>query len=75
MKATNLTHPTGMRPVAPAIAGPWPSYAQFKDLPERQRWVLYGSAKAYRDALELQGLVMAEPYDAFIARVTKELDI
>lgn len=75
MTATNLTHPAGLRPVAPAIAGPWPSYAQFKDLPERQRWVLYGSAKAYRDALELQGLVMAELYDAFIARVTKELDI
>ncbi|RJX81284.1 hypothetical protein [Pseudomonas sp. LS-2] len=75
MTATNLNHPAGLRPVAPAIAGPWPSYAQFKDLPERQRWVLYGSAKAYRDALQLQGLAMAESYDAFIKRVCAELDI
>jgi hypothetical protein len=72
---TNLNQPSGQRPSAPAIAGPWPSYAQFKDLPERQRWVLYGSAKAYRDALETQGLAMAESYDAFIKRVCAELDI
>ena len=57
------------------IAGPWPSYAAFKGLPERDRWVLYGSAKAYRQALEDQGLVMAEGYDAFIRRVTGELDL
>ena len=60
---------------ATIISGPWPSYAGFRDLPERERWVLYGSAKAYREALELQGLVMAEPYDAFIRRVTAELEI
>lgn len=75
MKATNLNHPAGLRPVAPAIVGPWPSYLQFRNLPERARWVLYGSAKAYRDALELQGLAMAESYDQFIKRVTEELDI
>lgn len=57
------------------IAGPWPSYSQFKGLPERDRWVLYGSAKAYRQALEDQGLVMAETYDAFVRRVTGELDL
>ena len=57
------------------IAGPWPSYSQFKGLPERDRWILYGSAKAYREALENQGLVMAETYDAFIRRVTGELDL
>lgn len=57
------------------IAGPWPSYVAFKNLPERDRWVLYGSAKAYRQALEDQGLVMAEAYDAFICRVTGELDL
>lgn len=32
----------------PVIAGPWPSYRQFRDLPERERWVLYGHAKACR---------------------------
>jgi hypothetical protein len=57
------------------IAGPWPSYATFKGLPERERWVLYGSAKAYREALENQGLVMAEGYDVFIRRVCQELDL
>lgn len=57
------------------IAGPWPSYASFRNLPERERWVLYGSAKAYRQALEDQGFVMAETYDAFIKRVTDEMEL
>lgn len=56
------------------IAGPWPTYSQFKGLPERDRWVMYSSAKVYRQALEDQGLVMAEGYEAFIRRVTGELD-
>lgn len=60
---------------APVIAGPWPSYSQFRSLPEQQRWVLYGSAKAYRFALEEQGIRMAEGYDAFIRRVVDELEI
>ena len=60
---------------APIIAGPWPTYDHFKDLPERDRWVMYGSAKALRQALEDQGLVMAETYDAFVRRVTWELDL
>ena len=59
----------------PVIAGPWPSYRQFRNLPERQRWILYGSAKAYRAALEDQGIRMAEGYDAFIRRVVDELEI
>ncbi len=37
--------------------------------------VLYGSAKAYREALELQGFQMAESYDQFVRRVTAELEI
>lgn len=59
----------------PVIAGPWPSYRQFRDLPERERWVLYGHAKACRAALEDQGFEMAEAYDDFIRRITEELDI
>lgn len=66
-------------PTAPnkvsVIACPWPSYAQFKGLPDRERWILYGSAIAYRETLEAQGLVMAESYDAFIKRVCAELEI
>lgn len=57
------------------IAGPWPYYGHFKGLPERDRWVLYGSAKAYREALENEGLVMVEGYDDFIRRVCRELDL
>lgn len=60
---------------ASVIAGPWPTYSQFKGLPERDRWVMYSSAKAYRQALEDQGLVMAEGYEALIRRVTGELDL
>ncbi|MBM9981878.1 hypothetical protein JTL85_32495, partial [Pseudomonas aeruginosa] len=59
----------------PVIAGPWPSYRQFRDLPERERWVLYGHAKACRGALEDQGFFMAEGYHDFVKRVTEELDI
>ncbi|NMZ09066.1 hypothetical protein HBO37_27345 [Pseudomonas proteolytica] len=60
---------------APIIAGPWPTYDHFKDLPERERWVLYGSAKAYREALEAQGFVMSEAYYEFVRRVTRELNV
>lgn len=60
---------------ATIINGPCPSYAAFRDLPERDRWGLYGSAKACREALELQGLAMAESYDAFVRRITEELDL
>ncbi|AHB57610.1 TPA: hypothetical protein ACP3ZE_006376 [Pseudomonas aeruginosa] len=59
----------------PVIAGPWPSYRQFRDLPERERWVLYGHAKACRGALEDQGFLMAEGYHDFVKRVTEELNI
>ncbi len=57
------------------ILGPWPTYTAFRHLSERERWVLYGSAKAYRAALEDQGFQMAESYDEFIKRVTDELEI
>ena len=75
MIRTNLNDPAGQRPEAPVVVGPWPSYHQFKHLPEQQRWVMYGSAKAYRAALEDSGFVMAESYDAFIKRVCDELEI
>ncbi|WP_426160289.1 hypothetical protein [Pseudomonas sp. TSRC2-2] len=77
MTTTKTT--TGIPVVSPAtaevVAGPWPSYSNCRHLPERDRWVMYGSAKALRQALEDQGLVMAEPYDAFVRRVTGELDL
>ncbi|QLF92286.1 hypothetical protein HW090_03340 [Pseudomonas sp. ABC1] len=57
------------------IAGPWPSYAGFTHLPEHERWKLYESAKRNRRELEGQGFEMVESYDAFVQRVTRELDI
>ncbi|QKK99849.1 hypothetical protein GEV38_21710 [Pseudomonas sp. 13159349] len=57
------------------VMGPWPSYAGARHLPERERWVVYSTAKAYRAAMEEQGITMAEPYDQFVQRVTAELEI
>jgi hypothetical protein len=68
------THPQDAR-TAPVIVGPWPSYAAFADLPERERWVMHGCAKAHREMLEQAGFVMSESYDDFVTRVTRELDI
>ena len=75
MNTTNPHAPPQDARTAPVIVGPWPTYAHFKDLPERERWVLYGSAKAYREALENQGFVMAETYHEFISRVCRELNL
>lgn len=60
---------------APVIVGPWPSYAAFADLPEQQRWKMYGGAKAHREMLEQAGFVMSEAYDQFIARVCREMNV
>ncbi|NVZ88137.1 MULTISPECIES: hypothetical protein [Pseudomonas] len=60
---------------AEVVAGPWPNYSNCRHLPERDRWEVYAMAKASRGALEDRGVVMTESYDAFIARVTRELDI
>lgn len=60
---------------APVIVGPWPTYDHFKDLPERERWVMYSGAKAHREMLEQAGFVMSEAYDDFVRRVTRELNL
>ena len=60
---------------APVIVGPWPSYAAFTDLPERERWLMYSGAKAHREMLEQAGFVMSESYDDFVRRVTRELNV
>lgn len=76
---TPMESTTGIPVVTPAtgevVAGPWPCYSNCRNLPERERWEIYGLAKAGRMALEDRGVVMTETYDAFIARVTRELDI
>ncbi|MCE0973613.1 hypothetical protein [Pseudomonas putida] len=60
---------------ATIINGPWPAYSQFKSLPERERWTIYELAKAGRRAMEDNGFEMTESYDAFVRRVTEELDL
>lgn len=68
----NLAHPPA---TAEVVAGPWPCYANCRHLPERDRWEVYAMAKVSRGALEDRRVVMTETYDAFIARVTRELDL
>lgn len=60
---------------APVIAGPWPSYTNCRHLPERDRWEIYGLAKAGRLALQDRGIIMDEAYEDFVRRVTGELDL
>ena len=72
----STTQTMGSSPTtAEVVAGPWPCYSNCRHLPDRDRWEVYGMAKAARGALEDRGVVMTETYDAFIARVTRELDI
>ena len=74
-----LESTTGIPVVAPTtaevVAGPWPNYSNCRHLPERDRWEVYAMAKASRGALEDRGVVMTETYDAFIDRVTRELNL
>ncbi|NWD63581.1 hypothetical protein [Pseudomonas sp. IPO3774] len=76
---TPLESTTAIASVQPGtsevVAGPWPNYSNCRHLPERDRWEVYAMAKASRGVLEDRGVVMTESYDAFIARVTRELDI
>lgn len=71
----NLAQARPKRAGATIINGPWPTYTQFKGLPERERWTIYELAKAGRRAMEDSGFEMAESYDDFIKRVTAELEI
>lgn len=71
-------HITAVRPDTSGpfvIAGPWPSYSAYKELPEQARWMLYRDAKLHRIALEDAGFQLSESYDQFIKHVTGELDL
>lgn len=75
MTTTNPHAPPQDACTAPIIAGPWPTYTAFADLPEQQRWKMYSGAKAHREMLEQAGFVMSENYDDFVRRVTRELNV
>lgn len=60
---------------ATIINGPWPTYSQFKSIPEHERWTIYELAKAGRLAMEEKGFQMAEHYEAFVKRACNELEI
>lgn len=57
------------------MIGAEPSYRSFRKLPLEQRWQWYENAKRIRRGREMAGVKMAETYDQFIARVTRELGI
>lgn len=59
----------------PVLARFWPSYLGASHLPERERWLIYETAKRHRADLDAQGIVLAEPYDQFVQRITAELEI
>lgn len=71
------TTPQSLKPPSSGtvIADLGPSYAAFRNLPETFRWKVYVSAKAFREALESQGIVMSEAYDDFVQRVSQELGL
>lgn len=75
MTATIPSQTSAQRSSATIINGPWPTYTQFKGFPERERWTIYELAKAGRQAMENSGFEMADSYDAFVRRVTEELDL
>lgn len=68
----NQQHPLFESPV---VAGPWPSYAQYRDLPERDRWAMYDFAKQQREDMQAAGFQFSETYDPFVRRVTDELEL
>ncbi|MCS4310233.1 hypothetical protein M2397_000508 [Pseudomonas sp. BIGb0381] len=74
MESTTGT-PVVSATTADVVAGPWPCYSNCRHLPERERWEIYGLAKAGRGALEDRGVAMTETYDAFIARITREMGL
>lgn len=53
----------------------WPCCDLFKLFPEGARWETYEWAKQHRAFLEQHGWTFEEPYDAFVRRVTQELDL
>lgn len=57
------------------VAGPWPSYSQYRSLPEHDRWAMYEFAKKQRADMEAAGFALAETYDQFVRRVIDELEI
>ncbi|MFV7464307.1 hypothetical protein [Pseudomonas shirazica] len=71
----NPAQALSQRTSAKIINGPWPTYIQFKGFPERERWTIYELAKAGRMKKEDQGIVSSETYDAFVPRITEELEL
>ena len=47
----------------------------FRHFPTNERWQLYSQIKRDRERLERQGIRMHETYDAFIARITTDLEL
>jgi len=48
---------------------------EYQDLSHRQRLEAYRCAKRYRYEMSCKGYHFTEPYNAFIARITEELEL
>lgn len=71
----NPAQAISQRAGAMIVSGPWSTYSQFKGLSERERRTIYELAKAGRRSMEDNGFHMAESYEAFVRRVTEELEL
>ncbi|CAB5525949.1 Uncharacterised protein [Pseudomonas putida] len=73
----NVNHAQALqnRTGATIIPMGWPTYTAMKAQPESVRWQFYEFSKRLRADLEGHGCLFVEPYDAFVRRVTEELEL
>ena len=53
----------------------WPTYRAMQAQLESVRWQFYEFSKRLRADLEGHGCLFVEPYDAFLRRITEELEL
>ncbi|AGA74855.1 hypothetical protein B479_19815 [Pseudomonas putida HB3267] len=53
----------------------WPTYRAMQAQLESVRWQFYEFSKRLRADLEGHGCLFVEPYDAFVRRITEELEL
>ena len=71
------TSPQALQQRAGATIFPagWPTYRAMRSQPESVRWQFYEFSKRLRAELEGHGCLFVEPYDAFVRRITEELEL
>lgn len=71
----NHAHELHQRAGASIVPSGWPCCDLFKLFPEGARWQFYEFSKRLRADLEGHGCLFVEPYDAFLRRITEELEL